>query len=67
MTGVACRIPSGDWSVVLQVPQPPPAPGRVVPASGQNSVLHAAINALIDGDPLVAGAEAAIISNGWRK
>jgi hypothetical protein len=65
--GVACRIPSGDWSVMLQFRQPPSTSGRIVPASGQNTVLNAAINALIYGDPLVGGAEAAIISNGWRK
>lgn len=67
MAGIACRSPSGDWSVLLQSPRPPSTPGRIVPASGHNAVFDAAINALIDGDPLVAEAEAAIINNGWQK
>jgi hypothetical protein len=67
MAGIACRVPSGDWWVLLQSPKAPSTPGRIVPASGPNAVFDAAINALIQGDPLGAEAEAAIISNGWRK
>jgi hypothetical protein len=68
MTGIACRLPSGDWSVVLQSLLPPSASGVTVPASAeQNAALDAATGALIHGDPLVGEAEAAIMRNGWRK
>jgi hypothetical protein len=66
MAGIACRIPSGDWLVMLQSLLPPSRSGVTVPASaGGNAALDAAISALIDGDPLIGEAEAAIIRNGW--
>jgi hypothetical protein len=68
IAGIACRTPSGDWSVALQSPLPPSASGVTVPASaGQNAALDAVIGALIDGDPLIGEAEATIMRNGWRK
>jgi surface antigen len=68
IAGIACRTPSGDWSVALQSPLPPSALGVTVPASaGQNAALDAVIGALIDGAPLIGEAEAAIMRNGWRK
>lgn len=66
MAGIACRIPGGDWSVMLQSLLPPSVSGVTVAASaGQNAALDAAIGAIIDGDPLVGEAEAAIMRNGW--
>jgi surface antigen len=66
LAGIACRIPSGDWMVMLEALLPLSASGVTVPASaGQNAALDAAIGALIDGDPLVGEAEAAIMRNGW--
>jgi hypothetical protein len=68
MAGIACRIPSGDWLVALQSLLPPSASGITVPASAEENVaVDAVIGALIDGDPLVGDAEAAIMRNGWRK
>jgi len=68
IAGIACRTPSGEWSVALQSPLPRSASGVTVPASsGQNAALDAVIGALIDGDPLIGEAEAAIMRNGWRK
>jgi surface antigen len=67
IAGIACRIPGGDWSVMLQTLLPPSASSLTVPASAErNAALDAAIGALIDGDPLVGEAEATIMSNGWR-
>jgi hypothetical protein len=67
MAGIACRIPGGDWSVMLQSLLPGAASSLTVPASaGRNAALDAAIGALIDGDPLVGEAEAMIMSNGWQ-
>ena len=67
MAGIACRIPGGDWSVVLQSVLPPSASNLTVPAgAGRNAALDAAIGALIDGDPIVGEAEETIMSNGWR-
>jgi hypothetical protein len=67
MAGIACRTAAGNWSVVLQSPQPPYTAARTVPASGQNAVLDAAVDALIQGNPLAAEAEATVIRSGWRK
>ncbi len=68
MVGIACRIPSGDWSVALQSLLPPSVSGVTVPAgAGQNAAFDAAIGALIEGAPLVGEAEAVIMRNGWRK
>jgi surface antigen len=68
MAGIACRIPGGDWSVMLQSLLPRSASNLTVPASaGRNAALDAAIGALIDGDPLVGEAEATIMSSGWQK
>jgi hypothetical protein len=68
VAGIACRIPSGDWAVALLSLLPPSASGGIVPAgAGPNVTLDAAIGALIDGDPLVGEAEAAVMGSGWRK
>jgi len=68
MGGVACRIPSGDWSVALQSVLPPPAANVTVPASAdRTAALSAVVSALIQGDPIVGEAEAAIMRKGWRK
>jgi hypothetical protein len=68
VAGIACRIPGGNWSVVLQSLLPPSVSGAIVPAGSQhNAALDAALGALIDGDPLIGKEEAAIMRNGWRK
>ena len=68
MAGVACRIAGGDWSVALQSFLPPPASNVTVPASaGRTAAMDAVIGTLIDGDPLVGAAEAAIMRKGWRQ
>jgi hypothetical protein len=44
MAGVACRSPSGDWSVAPQSFRPPPAANATIPASaGRTAALDALI------------------------
>jgi hypothetical protein len=67
MAGIACRIPGGDWAVVLQSLLLPSTPGAIVPAGSQyDAALNAATGALMDGNPLIGEAEAAVMHNGWR-
>jgi hypothetical protein len=65
--GVACRD-DGRWLVLLQAITPP-APsggGQIVPATGgANVAVDAAVGALMQGDPVTAEEEAALLRSGW--
>lgn len=65
---VACRV-GGQWSVQFQALLPPAGVTKdgVKPAGGKNPAMDAAVGALIDGDPLAPGDEAAVLSRGWEK
>lgn len=64
---VACRA-DGVWTVQFQALSPPLAASGYVltPASGRNSAIDAAVNALMDGDRLGGEDESALIRKGWR-
>ena len=66
--GVACRM-GGQWSVRIQAMIPPSSvsPNQSVPAGVRSSTMEAVVSAIIDGDPLSAPDEAAVIAEGWKK
>ncbi len=67
--GLACRV-GGAWVVSMHALLPPiaAAPGQMVPAGeGAGEPVHAAVAAMISGDPIVGGAEKALLARGWNK
>ena len=68
LAAIACRLPDGNWEVVLQSLLPLIKAGVTVPAgASQGAALDAATGALASSDPFVGQAEAAIMNNGWRR
>ena len=69
LAGLACREP-GAWSVVSLERRPAPAAGTQdyrMAGSDAAPALIAAINEIIDGDPLDAAGEKAALENGWPR
>ena len=66
--GVACRNGS-RWMIRIQAMMPPStvSPNQLVPAGVNNAAMESVVSAIIDGDPLSAADEAAIIGKGWKK
>ena len=65
-TAVACRR-DGDWRVELAAfaPRTPGPDGVYRPAARAPTAVDAAVDALIDGDPLSVEAESALLARGW--
>jgi hypothetical protein len=64
--GVACRT-GNRWSVKMQALMPGSASAaeQTIPA-GADTEMDAVVDAMIDGDPLASGEEAALIGKGWK-
>ncbi len=67
--GLACRV-GGAWIVAIHALLPPTAAAlrQMVPAGeGAGEPVHAAVAAMISGDPIVGEAEKALLARGWSK
>ena len=69
LAGLACRAPAG-WQVRVAAASPsrlPPAEGYRTAASAIPPAVSASVDAMIEGSPLNAQAEAVARAKGWRQ